>query len=457
MSPPALNQQGEGQCDHAMPDSPRQNRILAALPAKEYCRLEDDLELIVLAADTVLYEPGDNLAFVYFPTTCIVSMIYSTENGSPTELAMTGNDGLVGIPLALGGETTTHKLSVQRAGAAYRLRAQVLRWELDQGGFLQRLSLRYAQALMTQMAQSVVCYRHHAVEQQLCRWLLLSHDLQIGNQLDVTQELIANMLGVRREGVTEAAGKLQTAGLIQYRRGHITVTDRAGLEARACECYAAVKSEYDRLFALNPTQHATHRARPNPATLRKRAEARLHQTKPPIPVAARDAERLLHELQVHQIELELHNDELRHAYEEADALRAQLADIYDFAPLGYITLNTQGVIVQINLAGAILLDIKRSEHGRHRFAAFVKPDFLPIFNRFHLEVLEAKAKKKCELVLMASPHRPETVIRIEAVANEFGNECRMVVSDITTEKQAEIVLESIDQSQPLQFEYAPRT
>ncbi|NMG29655.1 helix-turn-helix domain-containing protein [Aromatoleum evansii] len=417
--------------------NPRQNRILAALPVKEYARVEDDLELVTFPPGEVLYESGDHLAFVYFPTTCIVSMIFSTRNGSSTELAMTGNDGLVGIPLVLGGESTTHTVAVQNGGGAYRLRAEVMRWELDQGGSLQRLSLSYAQALMTQMAQSVVCNRHHAVDQQLCRWLLLSLDLLPGNQLDMTQELIARMLGVRREAVTEAAGKLQAAGLIHYHRGHITVTDRPGLEARACECYGVVKAEYDRLFGLMPASLARHRARPNPATLRKRAEARLRQAQPSMPTAPWDTERLLHELQVHQIELEMHNEELRHAYDEADLLRKQYADIYDFAPVGYFTLDALGVILSVNLAGAILLGIKRSQHGRHRFAASVKPEYLPAFNRFFHEVLDAKCKKKCEIVLMACSQRPEAIVRIEAVADETGRECRMVVSDITAERMAE--------------------
>ncbi|MBT9498651.1 MAG: Crp/Fnr family transcriptional regulator, partial [Zoogloea sp.] len=197
----------------SIPDSPRQNRILAALSPEEYARLADDLELVSLPEGQTLFESGDSLVFVYFPTTCIFSLISTTENGSSAELAMTGNDGLVGIPLVLGGETTNYKVIVQSAGSAYRLRAEVMCWELDQGGSLRRLALCYTQALMTQMAQSVVCNRHHSVDQQLCRWLLLSLDQMSGNQLHVTQEGISNMLGVRREAVTEAAGKLQAAGL----------------------------------------------------------------------------------------------------------------------------------------------------------------------------------------------------------------------------------------------------
>ncbi|NMG54188.1 Crp/Fnr family transcriptional regulator [Aromatoleum aromaticum] len=443
-----------------MPDTlthnPRQNRVLATLPVTEYARLVDDLELVTFPTGEVLYESGDSLEFVFFPTTSIASLIFSTENGASTELAMTGNDGLVGIPLVLGGDTTTHAVVVQSEGGAYRLRAEVMRWELDQGGSLQRLSLCYAQALMTQMAQSAVCNRHHTVDQQLCRWLLLSLDLLPGNQLDVTHEMIARMLGVRREAITEAAGKLQAAGLIQYRRGHVTVTDRRGLEVRACECYGAVKSESDRLFQMLPAHRSKCRARPNPATLRKRAEARLKQARPILPGAPWDTERLVHELQVHQIELELHNQELRQAYDEADSLRKQCADMYDFAPVGYFTLDALGVITNVNLAGAILLGIKRSEHGRHRFAASVKPEFLPEFNRFVSDVLDAKCKKKCEIVLMAGSQRAEAIVRIEAVPDETGRECRMVVSDITAERLAEKALQERERIRRARRENSPR-
>ena len=228
--------------------NPRQNRILSSLPGPDFSRLVDDLELVSLSLGQILYESGDVLAYVYFPTNCIVSLVSTTHNGSSAELAMTGNDGMVGFPLVLGGETTTHKVVVQSAGGAYRLRAEIVRWEFDQGGNLQLLALRYTQALLTQVAQGVVCNRHHSVDQQLCRWLLLSLDQLPGNQLDMTQELIANMLGVRREGVTEAAGKLHRAGVIEYSRGHITVLDRARLEELSCECYAVVKKETDRLL-----------------------------------------------------------------------------------------------------------------------------------------------------------------------------------------------------------------
>jgi diguanylate cyclase (GGDEF)-like protein len=429
--------------DSQGPQDPRQNRILAALTANDYSRLQDDLEPVSLKLGQVLYDSGDSLSHVYFPATCIVSLVFTTSKGSSAELAITGNDGLVGIPLVLGGETTTHRAVIQSAGTAYRLRMETMRWELDQDGELLRLALRYTQALMTQMAQSVVCNRHHSVDQQLCRWLLLSLDRLPGNQLNMTQELIGNMLGVRREAVTEAAGKLQAAGLIHYSRGHITIIDRPGIEARSCECYAVVKREYDRLFQLSPAIRSKGRSRPNPETLRQRAETRLRQSDAAPPKTHWDYVQLVHELQVHQIELEMHNEELRHAYDEADTLRDRYADIYDFAPVGYFTLDRHGVIIDMNLAGSILLGVKGSQKGRHRFAAHVAPDDLAAFNSYCAGVLQARHKMQCELALLPSTHRPASWVRIEGVPDENCEECRLVVLDITAKKAQEAELERL--------------
>ncbi len=232
----------------ASPHSPNQNHILAALPAQDYARLLPDLELIPMPLGWAVYESGGHMSYVYFPTTSLVSLLYVMEDGASAEIAITGNCGLVGISLFMGGETTPSRAVVQSAGNGYRLRASVLKREFATGGDLQHLALRYTQALITQMAQTAVCNRHHALDQQLCRWLLLSLDRLPSNELVMTQELIANMLGVRREGVTEAAGKLQADGLIHYSRGHIKVLDRSGLEKRVCECYAVVRKEYDRLL-----------------------------------------------------------------------------------------------------------------------------------------------------------------------------------------------------------------
>ncbi|WP_428827460.1 PAS domain S-box protein [Azonexus sp. IMCC34842] len=428
-----------------MPDeltpNPQQNRILAALTPNDYARLQDDLELVSLKLGQTLFASGDSTGHVYFPTSAIVSLMLTTSKGASSELAVTGNDGFVGTPLVLGGYSTTHSAICRCSGSAYRLKIEVMRWELDQGGDLQHLALRYTQALMTQMAQSVVCNRHHTVVQRLCRWLLLCLDRMPGNQLNMTQELIAGMLGVRREAVTDAAGKLQSAGAIQYCRGLIEIIDRAGLEALACECYAAVKSEYDRLFQLPTTQqHFTSRLRSNPETLRKRAEARLLQALPEDSKTAWDNAQLVHELRVNQIELEMHNEELRHAYDEADALLERYADIYDFAPLSYFTLNRDGIIADLNLAGSILLGVKGSQKGRYRFDTHVTPADLPAFNLFFERVFAAKDKTVGEFVLSANIYRPEASVKIEAVPDENGEECRMVVIDISAAKHAEKAL-----------------
>jgi len=228
--------------------SPKQNHLLAALPATDYARLLPDLELIPMPLGWAVYESGSEMGYIYFPTTSIVSMLYVMENGSSAEIAIIGNEGLVGISLFMGGESTSSRAVVQSAGNGYRLKAKVLKREFALGGALQHLALRYTQTLITQMAQTAVCNRHHTLDQQLCRWLLLSLDRLPGDELVMTQELIANMLGVRREGVTEAAGNLQRDGIIHYNRGHITVMDRPKLEKRVCECYAVVKRELDRLL-----------------------------------------------------------------------------------------------------------------------------------------------------------------------------------------------------------------
>ena len=228
--------------------SARQNHLLAALPVTEYERLVSDLELVPLPLGDVLYESGSQLGHVYFPTTSIVSLLYVMEDGASAEIAVVGNEGIIGVALFMGGETTPSRAVVQSAGYAYRLRGPLLKREFTRSLAMQHLLLRYTQALLTQMAQTAVCNRHHSVDQQLCRWLLLSHDRLNTDELIMTQELIAGMLGVRREGVTEAAGKLQDAGLIHYSRGRITVVDRPGLEAQACECYKVVKKEFDRLL-----------------------------------------------------------------------------------------------------------------------------------------------------------------------------------------------------------------
>jgi CRP-like cAMP-binding protein len=226
----------------------KNNHILAALPDADWQRWLSQLEAVDMPLGAVLYESGTTQSHVYFPTTALVSLLYVMESGASAEIAVVGNEGIVGVSLFMGGGSTPSRAVVQSAGEGYRLTAKAVNVEFSRAGPVMHVLLRYTQALITQMAQTAVCNRHHTLDQQLCRWLLLSLDRLQGNELVMTQELIANMLGVRREGVTEAALKLQSAGLIQYARGHITVTDRPGLEKRSCECYAVVKKEYDRLL-----------------------------------------------------------------------------------------------------------------------------------------------------------------------------------------------------------------
>ena len=231
-----------------MQNSQKDNHLLARLPVEEFGRLSEHLELVFLPLGEMLYEPGVQFQYAYFPTTSIISLHYVTESGASAEAAGVGNEGLVGVSLFMGGNSMTSSAVVQTAGYAYRLERSRLLEEFNRGEFLQRLLLRYTQALMTQMMQSAVCNRHHTIEQQLCRWLLLTLDRLPGREMVMTQELVATMLGVRREGITEAAGKLQAGGFIRYRRGHIAVLDRSGLEAGTCECYAVVKNELERLL-----------------------------------------------------------------------------------------------------------------------------------------------------------------------------------------------------------------
>lgn len=225
-----------------------QNRLLAVLPSDVLSRISGYLELIEMPLGKVLYEPGGTLRYVYFPTNAIISVLYVMKDGASAEIAIVGNEGVLGISVFMGGETTPNRAVVQSAGYAYRLKSELLKEEFLRAGPTMHLLLRYTQALMTQMCQTAVCNRHHSLDQQLCRWLLLSIDRLEGDELLMTQELIANMLGVRREGVTEAAGKLQVAGLIHYSRGHISVINRPGLEQRVCECYQVVRKEFERLL-----------------------------------------------------------------------------------------------------------------------------------------------------------------------------------------------------------------
>lgn len=416
--------------------SPKQNQLLASLSAEDYFRLLPDLEPVSCVPGQVLGGPGELMPYAYFPTTCVVSLLATGSDGVSVAVAVAGNDGMVGVTGLLGGELLPQLALVQGAGEAYRMRAELVHWELDQRGGLLPLGLRYAQVLMAQMAQTALCNRHHTVEKQLCRWLLLLLDYSPAPMLTLTQAALANLLGVRREAVVAAAGKLQSAGLIRYSRGRITVLDRPALERQVCECYAVIRKEGARLAQPLASVSGRHRVRANLASVRKRAEERFRQSRFTLPNAPEDKDRLLEELQVHLIVMEMQHEELAQSYAEADMLRDRYADIYDFSPIAYVTVNELGAIRQINLAGAILLGLRRSQITRFRFSASLSEDSRPAFTSFLGAVLGGDGRGHCELELAATAQRPAVIVAVDGVADDAGRECRMVLVDVTEERLA---------------------
>lgn len=399
--------------------SARQNAILAALPLADYASLADSLELVDLASGQVIDEPGLAPGAVYFPVSCSVSLVSSTQDGDMSELAITGQEGLVGIGAVLGMPATNHRAMVLCAGQAYRMSGAQLDMALTRSQALRRLLLRYVQALMGQMAQSIVCSRHHSVLQRLSFWLLFNRDRSAREQLKVTHETIAHMLGVRRESITQAAGVLQTAGGIRTSRGKIVIEDALGLGRHACECYAMVKADYERLQQPLPDAQSVLAA---------------HAT---------DAE--------HPLGLPQGTDA---------ALRSlpgdrKYADIYDFAPVGLLSVDPQGRILEVNMAGAILLGIQRSRSCSHVFTEFLSEEDQDTFLAFHEEVMSGKCRRHCELALQPTAQRPAVVVRIDATVDEDGLENRMVMSDITEQVQQAQALAAREREQRALLAHVP--
>lgn len=380
-----------GMCmSYSMADGARKNRILAGIPLSHYARLSEQLKAVDLVAGQVICEPGMALDHVYFPTTCTLSRVSHTADGDSSELAMTGRDGMVGVSLVLGQVAMNHRVVVQCGGQAYKMPADVFQLELTRCRELQQLALSHVQALLTQMAQSIVCIGHHSVSERLCYWLLFNQDALCSDQLKVTHETIANMLGVRRESVTQALGRLQAAGLVASGRGKITVLDRQGLTDCVCECFALVSSETQRLY--------------------ERACAAADSALDPqaLAVAPYGAD-----------------PNLLHMYQDA----------YDFAPVGFVSLDPEGRVLHTNLAGAIMLDIQRSLGSLSPLVSFIEAADQPLFLDFHQEVLSGKCRRYCEVTLAATDHRAPMVVRIDATLDDEGEECRLVMIDVTQEKQ----------------------
>lgn len=375
---------------YPMVDGARQNRILAEIPWVHYARIQEHLKPVDLSQGQVFAEAGKPLEFVYFPTSCTVSLVSHTADGDSSELAMIGKEGMVGISLILGNGSVNHRAVVQCSGQAFRMPSDIFQSELAHCRELQQLSLNYVQALITQMAQSIVCVGHHSVSERLSYWLLFNQDALGRDQLMVTHETIANMLGVRRESITQALGKLQSAGLVSSGRGRIHILDRLGLTDCVCECYGVVSTETQRLFG---------RVGSAPDVLALPFENQTSEAG------------------------------------ESPTLLQKYQDAYDFAPVGFVSVNQQGRVVQTNLAGAIMLDIQRSQSTLSPFVDFMAPFDRPLFQEFHREVLSGKCRRHCELMLCATAHRPEMVVRIDATLNETGDECRLVMIDVTDEKK----------------------
>ena len=429
--------------------SPRRNQILASLPWGEFARLEPQLELVPCKQGQILYQDGQDLGYLYFPVTMVASLVNSGDEDSATELALIGDEGVIGLAEALGGEAMRYHAVTLVAGHAYRLRAEWAMWEFEHGGPLLRPAMRFMQSLMAQIVQVAYCNQHHTVDQRLCRWLLAVTERAPDQPLHMTQADIANHLGARREAVSTATVRLQALGAVQHNRGTLSVADRGGLEAEACTCAVALRRPPPAPQRSVAEVLARPRPRPTQASIRHRAEDRHRQNRVAMPDSPADMARMLYELQISNLELEVQNEELAHVCAEVEALREMYTDIYDFAPVAYLAVDAQGAVRQCNLAGAVLLGFKRSEAARHRFGDAVVVSQRPAFEAFLKEVLVGRNHQRCELVLAATAQRPAASVILEGMADENGQECRIVLTDITALRETERALRAANDRQRL--------
>lgn len=376
--------------------SARANRILGALPMADYLKLAPHLEPVQVQAGQVMQAAGAACAHAHFPVDCAVTLVSATRDGEMSELALIGREGVVGLPALLGTSSTALQSVVLRPGLAYRLPAAVFAQTLQSSGTMQVLALRYVQNIMLQMAQGVVCSLHHSVLQRLSTWLLFHHHVTASDQVKATHETIAHMLGVRRESITQAAGQLQSAGCISTSRGRIQIQDAPGLRSHVCECYGLVEQDHRQLWQA-PIQD---------------------QGLAPLGTGGISSPQV----------------EAIGAYDEplGEGLGSgRYADIYDFAPVGLLSLDAQGRLIETNMAAAIQLGISRSQCQQYAFVDFLQPESREAFRQFHREVLSGKCRRHCELGLQSGAHRPASVVRLDAVVDESGEESRMVMVDVT--------------------------
>lgn len=409
--------------------SAQENMILAALLPTELDALAPHLERVTLASGQVIGQPGHALQHVYFPLSCSVSLVSHTADGESAELALVGCDGLIGVPLVLGGQAMQHTLQVQCGGQALRMGPDVFLRFLGAQPRLHKLALLYVQWQMAQMAQSIVCSRHHAVSERLSHWLLSNAQVAKRSELHVTHEMISHMLGVRRESITQAAGRFQVAGLLGNSRGKITLKDPDGLRRMACECQARSQAESQRY--VQQLAHLAQQANPDGH------RSALPEVWPVLNRAVEAPSSLL--------PYGLSDEES--SPQAADGELQKYVDAYDFAPVGFVTLDAQGQILQTNLAGAIMLDIQRSQCQHQRFADFLDGESQAPFARFHHEVLGGQCRRHCVVQLTATAHRSALRVRIDATADEWGVENRMVLIDVSEQATTDA-----QQGRPWQFQ-----
>ena len=379
-------------------DSARANRVLGALPMADYMPVVSQLEAVQLQPAQILEEPGTPASHVHFPVSCAITLVSATRDGEMSELALIGREGLVGLPALLGASSSTMQAVVLRPGLAYRLPAPAFAQLLQRSSAMQALALRHVQSLMVQMAQGVVCSLHHSVLQRLSTWLLFHHTVTASDQVRATHETIAHMLGVRRESITQAAGLLQNAGCISTSRGRMHIHDPLGLRSHVCECYALMEQDHRQLWQLPAQDEAVAPLGMGPWS----------QAQPD-----NDAD-----------------VDTNAAGGDAQA-NGRYADIYDFAPVGLLSVDAQGRLIETNMAAAIQLGISRSQCHQYRFVDFLQPESRQAFEQFHREVLSGKCRRHCELGLMPGAHRPAAVVRLDATVDENGAENRMVMVDVT--------------------------
>ena len=388
--------------------SARANRILGALPMAEYLTLASHLEPVQVQAGQVMESAGVASAHAYFPVDCAVTLVSATRDGEMSELALIGREGMVGLPALLGSSSTAMQSVVLRPGLAYRLPVPVFAQALAASGTLQALAMRYVQNLMLQMAQGVVCSLHHSVLQRLSTWLLFHHTVTASEQVRATHETIAHMLGVRRESITQAAGQLQQAGCLSTSRGRITLHDPQALRQHVCECYTMVEADHRQLWQL-----------PQEPAVAWRSDGLSGMGLAAEPWAGESVE------------------------QDGDTRDGgRYADIYDFAPVGLLSVDSQGRLMEVNMAAAIQLGISRSQCAQYRFVDFLQPPSRSAFEAFHREVLSGKCRRHCELGLLPGSHRPAAVVRLDAVVDESGEESRMVMVDVTESHRPPAAVES---------------